>query len=448
MARIGAAREDENALFPLGIVGSLLFVDAACGVERIKIADAAERALRGHEVEIGVLDVVVVRLGGVHPPGIRTIVQKFFGIAPVEFASLPAGWIIGASSAGTADGGVVRPGVDVEEEAFFLHHFELLGLLSEVGPDHEHGVCIQVMDAIEHLFRLGEAGVQELHGVPVVVVFAPVLPVLNDAVERDMELTVFLDDFEELGLRLVAFAALPEPERPERLHRAVAGELAHLRDDAVGGASEHEVVVQVFAVLEHEGQHVVLFLELAAGGIVQENAVSFHRLEHRDGDEAIALMDRELAAALGEFVVLRLAKPVNLLVGIHAELGRNGLRLPAGILNGSHFERFGGVFGEQARAVRPGERDRACFAVQHHTQNGGFRRDCGVCPVDFNLDLFRLEDDGWRDEGRFRAVDRGLGDADDFGRIEDDGRDDGVVFAREPVLFCDFAHVDLLRFKH
>ena len=158
-------------------------------------------------------------------------------------------------------------------------------------------------------------------------------------------------------------------------------------------------------------------------------------------------MDRELAAALGELVVLRLAEPVDFLVGIHAEPGGDGVRFSAGILHGSHFERRVGILGKEARAVRLGERERAGPAVQGHVQRGRLRRDVGVGLSDLDLDFFRLEDDSGRDERRFRAVSRGLGHADDFGRVEDDRGDDAVVHGLESVLFRDFAHVDLLRFK-
>ena len=181
---VGAAREDEDAV-SVGMIRPLVLVDAAGGHEGIQVADAAERALFGQEVEIGVLDVVVVGLGGVHPPGVGSVVEELGGVAPVDVAGFPAVGIVGTRTAGAADRRVVRPGVDVQDMAFFLQHLVLLGLLPEVRPDHEHGVGVQFMYAVEHLLRLGEAGVQELHGVPVVVVLAPVLPVLDDAVEGD-----------------------------------------------------------------------------------------------------------------------------------------------------------------------------------------------------------------------------------------------------------------------
>ena len=104
-------------------------------------------------------------------------------------------------------------------------------------------------------------------------------------------------------------------------------------------------------------------------------------------------------------------------------------------------------FGKKARAVGLGERDRAGLAVQDHVQSGRLRRDLGIGLFDLDLDFFGLEDDCGRDKWRFRAVRRGLGDADDFRRIEDNGRDNAIVFELESVLFREFAHVDLLRFK-
>ena len=61
---------------------------------------------------------------------------------------------------------------------------------------------------INHLLAVREILGQEVHRVPQIV-RTPVLPVLDDAVERHLQLTILIDDALRLAGGLIAFLRLP-----------------------------------------------------------------------------------------------------------------------------------------------------------------------------------------------------------------------------------------------
>ena len=108
-----------------------------------------------------------------------------------------------------------------------------------------------LMDVADHLLTVGILLCQEVHSIPEVV-GAPVLPVLDDTVEGHLQRTVLIDDTEELGGTLVTLLALPEAVGPQREHRYITREMAHLGNHAVGRATVHEIVIDTVADLGGE----------------------------------------------------------------------------------------------------------------------------------------------------------------------------------------------------
>ena len=97
----------------------------------------------------------------------------------------------------------------------------VLGRRIEFRPDRDHEARVHVVDLVDHLLRLGEARLVELVAAPSIL--GPVEPVLDDVIERDLQIAVFLDDVDDLVLRIVALARLPEAVRPFRHHHGLAG---------------------------------------------------------------------------------------------------------------------------------------------------------------------------------------------------------------------------------
>ncbi len=133
------------------------------------------------------------------------------------------------------------------------------------------------VDVLNQLRTCGKILREEIHGVPQVV-GAPVLPVLNDAVEGHLQGTVLIDDALRLGSTLIAFLRLPEAVGPEREHRYVAREVAHLGDDTIGRTPIHEVIVDATACLRSEGHAVGIVIELRGRIVLPIKTPAFHGL--------------------------------------------------------------------------------------------------------------------------------------------------------------------------
>ena len=142
----------------------------------------------------------------------------------------------------------LRPGLDRQQETHALEFAELLGLRSEACPDGDHEVSMLLMDVLNHLRSLGKVLSEEVHRIPLIV-GAPVLPVLDDAVEGHLQLAVLVDDALSLGSSLITLLRLPEAVGPEWEHRHVACEVAYLRNHTISRTTIHKVIVDALTSL-------------------------------------------------------------------------------------------------------------------------------------------------------------------------------------------------------
>ena len=169
------------------------------------------------------------------------------------------------------------PCLEVKEQALLVELAELLCLRTEARPDRDHDMGILLMHSIDHLLSIREGLADEVHGVPSVVA-APILPVLDDTIERNLKATVLVNHLEQLLLRLVAFAALPEAEGPEREHWHIARQLAHTSVHAIGILAVHEIIVGAIAHLGTECHALGIVLKIGTAVVVPVDAPAFHRL--------------------------------------------------------------------------------------------------------------------------------------------------------------------------
>src|SRR5690606_36379445 len=103
-------------------------------------------------------------------------------------------------------------------------------------------VCILAVNFIDHLLWIGELWVEKFHRVPLVVV-APILPVLDNSIQRNFQFAILFNDFKQFLLAFVALTALPEAIGPQWKHRHLSGQLTHLGYDTIRMAAIHEVVI-------------------------------------------------------------------------------------------------------------------------------------------------------------------------------------------------------------
>ena len=245
-----------------------MLVDAFVGHQRKGIVHGAERTVGRHQVEVAVLDVEVVGLRGVGPPGIHSHVVHRTQVAPVQVAGLRIERIVGSRSR------MERPGIERQQGIHGLQFLVLVRPGAEAGPDGYHQVSMVLVNVIHHLLRaldarffvqqrfivgvvafgdvlhpvlvahlVDVAGIHELHGIPVGIT-SPVLPVLHDAVQGYTQLAVLVEHVAQLVRTLVALAALPVAHGPEGKHGSLAGQVAQGGNHTVHAAvAIQEVVV-------------------------------------------------------------------------------------------------------------------------------------------------------------------------------------------------------------
>ena len=270
-----AARHDRHAAASVRLVCALVVVDSADGHEREEVAHTAVAAEESRRVEALLRVRPVVRLGGVHPPRVDSAVNETAHVLPVEVARGGVERVVDNHAL------VARPCHEVlEVPAAVLEILVGLRVRTEVRPERDHELRIAVVDGLHA--RLGivlESVGDEIKRIPVLV-SAPVLPVLHDAVHRDAALPVLIDNLRELRPACVALAAHVVAESPLGGHRHLAGEPAYLTHHAVRSASVHEVVVARIAYLARVGHDSVQLLVFCDGRAVDEDSPSLDGLKH------------------------------------------------------------------------------------------------------------------------------------------------------------------------
>ena len=257
-----AAGEDERAPVGLGLaqaLGDALGVDERVGIEDRRAGNAGSR--RGH-LERALLDREVrvpVGLGRVHPPGIEALRdQRLADLAEIDVAGFACVGIVEGVGVAGADpvllSGFERSLVQV---ALGRELPRVRGVRIEFRPDRDHDAAVESVDAIHHARGIGEAG--GIEGMAAPLVLGPVEPILHDRVDRDILAAVLLEHVDELRLRLVALARLPEPVGPARHHRRLAGEAAVARDERVHVGAGDDVIVDRLAGIGREADRMAVF---------------------------------------------------------------------------------------------------------------------------------------------------------------------------------------------
>ena len=210
------------------------------------------------------------------------------------------------------------PCLDGQEKSLLFEFTELQGLWSEACPDTYHEVGVILVNVVYHLLAVSEILSEEVHGIPQVV-RAPVLPVLNDAVEGHLQFAVLVHDAFRLLGTLVAFLRLPEAIGPQREHRHVAGEMAHLCYHAVGTAAIHEVIVNTLTCLRGECHSLSIVLKQRGRIVLPIEAPSLDALQHALEVLQVRLLHALLLAATVHLAVLDSSQTVDGLILVKCE---------------------------------------------------------------------------------------------------------------------------------
>ena len=287
----------------------IVLVDAHVGDQRERVPDAAPTAVGRRVIVVLLCRPEMVRLRGVAPEGVDALVHQAFQVFPVDFPGPGVERVIDFHAARH------RPGLEGEEGIDGLELLELRRLGTEVRPDGDDEVGVVPMDIADHRVGPGVERVVEPHRVPVLIL-APVLPVLDDTVQRNSHLAVRAERLAEFLRTVIPLAALPVPVQPEREHFGLAAERVLRGDHLVQAAAViEEIEVRTVGHLAAEDGAVgPRIVEIAHAGIVPIHAISLLRAEERNVDVHVLVPQVNLLSTDAEVRILPLAHAVHVLV--------------------------------------------------------------------------------------------------------------------------------------
>ena len=239
--------------------------------------------------------VTHIRLRSIHPPCIHADGAQFLvKLTPEHLACIEVVGIVEGIL-------VAQPVVERILDALLVDLAHLVKLLhvvgSEVilGPAGDHDLGMLGMDGIDHALGIAETKGIKGEGTP--RIGAPIVPVHDDVVDRQLAVAEALEGIEDLTLRFVALAALPESEEPLRHDLRLASEGAVTLDDLVAVVTCDEVIVEL---LHHLAPEAELGLLLGKDGSQStQSAICFATIGSPFKAELIALAglhaDGELA---------------------------------------------------------------------------------------------------------------------------------------------------------
>ena len=181
---------------------------------------------------------------------------------------------------------------------------------------------ILLVNLIDKVLCTTEVLIKELHSVPCIVT-APVLPVLNDTIERNTKFAVLAHHSYGLVLSLVTLTALVETVCPERKHRSLACEVAHLLDNAIGILAIHEVVVRFLSYLTLKNNLSSFALlwssEVGRRVIIPVDSVALNALVEMSEVLKIALLHTAVLVTLTHLAVLEKTNTIYFLILVERE---------------------------------------------------------------------------------------------------------------------------------
>ena len=170
--------------------------------------------------------VEAVGVGRIHPPCICTIIMECLQVLPVDSSCLRRESVIHFHTRGIIltwrpeSESTLRPCLKVKKQILFLEFLISLGHGTETGPDAYHKVGTQFMNLINHLTTIGKLLRKEIHCIPQII-GAPILPVLDDSIQRNTQLSVLLHNAQCLIGTLITFLTLPVTVGPQGEHRHI-----------------------------------------------------------------------------------------------------------------------------------------------------------------------------------------------------------------------------------
>ena len=166
------------------------------------------------------------------------------------------------------------------------------------------------MNIVNHLGSIIIIGVKKLHCIPKIIA-SPILPVLNNTIKWNIQLTIFTYYTNKLVLSAITFLTLKVTITPQRKHRHLPSKSTHLCNNAISIAAIHEVVINTFAHFRIEACTGLIIGKRSRRIIVPKESVTFHRLKESDKVFRIALNHVFCLIALTHLTCLQLSQAVD-----------------------------------------------------------------------------------------------------------------------------------------
>ena len=309
--------------------------------QRISIAHLTERAQIGFGIHILRLPIQMIGFGRVHPPGIHSqfensVIQVF----PINITSLGIVSVIHSNTGRIFHirrpwiNSRLRPSSKVKQHSFFVQFSIRLGHRTEWRPDRNSHVRIHSMDIINHLLRIIECRILEIHCIPQIIM-SPILPVLNDTIQRNPQFTILANDIYHFLLALISLLTLPIAISPQWKHRCLPGQAAYLRNYPIGILPVHEVIIHTVTYFRAERCFSLVIRKKSRWIIIPKHAISFGGLEEWRHIFHVTLHQIFSHVPLNHLPILQLPQTINGLFLIQCKRLINMISFCSGIIERS-----------------------------------------------------------------------------------------------------------------
>src|SRR5690348_3667601 len=173
---------------------------------------------------------------------------------------------------------------------------------------------VQCMNAVHHLPRMRVSGIPEFHGIPLLVIRAPVLPILHNDIQRNLQSAVLFHYTEQLPLTLIALPALPIAKDPTWKHRSLTGKFAPSCKPLIGVIASNKIIIHAVSHHRHKRRRAYSVLKHCGGAIIPKESVAIGGIEVRNGDIPVALLEQDCLVTLIHLTRLVLPQLINSLL--------------------------------------------------------------------------------------------------------------------------------------
>src|ERR1039458_8966305 len=172
---------------------------------------------------------------------------------------------------------------------------------------------------VNHLLRVGIRFFVKKHSTPVGVA-APVIPVLDEAIDGNLALAIFLRDGQKLIAGRIMLLALPVAISPFAIHRGLAGQIPVSGNDVVQVFAADEIVINIVGHLRPKRRVLRVVGKNGFGIIVPEQPIARRGNQEWRDRLRVGLHQLDGASAIVHVTGLVLPQAVNPLVGRELEI--------------------------------------------------------------------------------------------------------------------------------